>query len=438
MLFERGYSVKYYTEGGRSRTGRLLAPKTGMLAMTIQSLLRGIDRPLTLVPVYIGYEHVMEVGTYHKELSGSKKKNESILGVLKAIKSLRNYGKGFVNFGEPISINNFLDKQVPDWQASIDPIEPQKPSWLTPSVNVLSHQVMTGINNAVALNGVSLIALILHACENKALSKTSLAKQLDFFLSLQSEAPYSSELTKPTCSGEQLINDAISLNKVTVSEDDLGAVISLGESAALEMSYYRNNIIHAFILPALVCRLLDHSTKLSKDTLVEQVQTLILIIKPEFFLWQEEADVAEQVQQVLAFLENQSIAKQSKAGFWSLIDDTETLSKVKLLSECAEATVQRLVIVTHLLQLFSPLTKSALEEKMVVMAKRLAILNNIHAPEFIDKKAQSSLVNHMKSLSYIEANDDGLFIVNEKLKALSESLKSLVDIKVIQTITDED
>ena len=87
LLFERGYSVKYYTEGGRSRTGKLLAPKTGMLAMTIQSLLRGIDRPLTLVPVYLGYEHVMEVGTYHKELSGSEKKSESMFGVLKAIKS---------------------------------------------------------------------------------------------------------------------------------------------------------------------------------------------------------------------------------------------------------------------------------------------------------------------------------------------------------------
>ena len=113
LLFERGYAVKYYTEGGRSRTGRLLPPKTGMLAMTIQSLLRGIDRPLTLVPVYLGYEHVMEVGTYHKELSGSEKKNESILGVLKAIKNLRNYGNGYVNFGEPININNYLNEKVP-------------------------------------------------------------------------------------------------------------------------------------------------------------------------------------------------------------------------------------------------------------------------------------------------------------------------------------
>lgn len=48
-------------EGGRSRTGRLLDPKTGTLSMTIQAMLRGGTRPITLIPIYIGYEHVMEV-----------------------------------------------------------------------------------------------------------------------------------------------------------------------------------------------------------------------------------------------------------------------------------------------------------------------------------------------------------------------------------------
>ncbi len=73
------------------------------------------------------------------------------------------------------------------------------------------------------------------------------------------DAPYSQGLTLPEHDGIALIDDAISLNKVTVSEDNLGTVISLDESAALEMSYYRNNIIHAFLLPALVCRLLDNA-----------------------------------------------------------------------------------------------------------------------------------------------------------------------------------
>jgi glycerol-3-phosphate O-acyltransferase len=82
LLFAKGYSVEFFTEGGRSRTGRLLPPKTGMLAMTLQAMMRGLDRPVTLVPVYLGYEHVMEVNTYHNELKGSRKEKESFLQVL--------------------------------------------------------------------------------------------------------------------------------------------------------------------------------------------------------------------------------------------------------------------------------------------------------------------------------------------------------------------
>lgn len=76
-LFVKGYSVEYFSEGGRSRTGRLLQAKTGMLAMTVQAMLRGLNRPVTLVPVYIGYEHVMEVSTYAKELRGKRKEKEN-------------------------------------------------------------------------------------------------------------------------------------------------------------------------------------------------------------------------------------------------------------------------------------------------------------------------------------------------------------------------
>ncbi|MEC9428484.1 MAG: glycerol-3-phosphate 1-O-acyltransferase PlsB, partial [Pseudomonadota bacterium] len=108
LLFNKGYSVKYYPEGGRSRTGRLIPPKTGMLAMTIQAMLKGVNRPVSIVPVYIGYENVMEVKSYLNELKGSKKKKESNLQVFSAIRKLKNYGHGYVNFGEPIALNQFL------------------------------------------------------------------------------------------------------------------------------------------------------------------------------------------------------------------------------------------------------------------------------------------------------------------------------------------
>jgi glycerol-3-phosphate O-acyltransferase len=434
LLFERGYSVKYYSEGGRSRTGRLLSPKTGMLAMTIQSMLRGIDRPLTLVPVYLGYEHVMEVGTYHKELSGSQKKGESIFGVIKAIRNLRNYGKGYVNFGEPININQFLAKEVPDWKQAIDPIDPQKPKWLTPSVNVLAQQVMTSINQCAALNGVALVSLILHATDNKALTKTELISQLDFFLAMQRSAPYHSELTIPTESGAELLEHVISLNKVTINQDSFGDIISLTDSAILELRYYRNNILHTFILPSLVCRLLERNAKISQDSLLSQIQRLVELLKTDLFLWQSAEDVEQQVQAVCQFLAEQGLAKQSKAGMWSLSSDDTTRAKVRLVAECVNETMQRFAIITSLLSQLAPIKKSELNEKVVAIAQRLSVLNNINAPEFIDKKAQSTLITAMKDQGYIMLDEDDNLVDSSTLALLKSSVSNLVEIEVLQSI----
>ena len=434
LLFERGYSVKYYSEGGRSRTGKLLSPKTGMLAMTIQGLLRGVHRPLTVVPVYLGYEHVMEVGTYHKELSGSKKQGESILGVFKAIKNLRNYGKGFVNFGQPININQFLSKQVPNWKADIDPVEPKKPSWLTPQVNVLAVQVMVAINQSVALNGVSLIALILHASKTKALSQQALQQQLDFFLQIQKSAPYSEQLTLPDASGKTLLNDTIKLNKVTVNKDSFGDIISLSESAAIEMGYYRNNILHSFILPSLVCRLLTKTAKINQQLLQQHVAQIMSLIRIDFFLWQDKTVIEEQVIQVLQYLSQQDLVKQSKAGYWSVNQQSVALSQVTLMGECVDETLQRLIIIASLVMRLGPLTKADLELKVVAIAKRLSVLNNINAPEFIDVKAQSSLISEMINQQFIDLNEQGYLVANKRLAPLKTILAELLDSSILQSI----
>ena len=438
LLFERGYAVKYYTEGGRSRTGKILSPKTGMLAMTIQSLLRGIDRPLTLVPVYLGYEHVMEVGTYHKELSGNAKQGESMFGVLKAIKSLRNYGNGYVNFGEPMNINDFLNKQIPDWKESINPIEPQKPSWLTPTVNVLAGQVMTNINKSAALNGVALIALILHSTKNKALAQVELESQLDFFVNLQRQAPYSEQLTLPAETGQALLAHVISLNKVTVTADNFGSLISLTDSASIEMRYYRNNILHTFVVPSLVCRLLDRHDKISQAQLISDVQILVALLKDDFYLYQDAEKVSEQILQVLAVLQTDNIVKKTKTNLWSLtetaLENTALLTKVHAVAECIDESLQRLTIIASLASRLAPISRRDLETKVVDIAKRLSVLNKMDAPEFIDKKAQASLISSMRDQGYLDLDDAGVLIVTESMSTLKNTLVNLVGIEVLQSI----
>jgi glycerol-3-phosphate O-acyltransferase len=68
-ILARGHSLEYFIEGGRSRTGRLLKPRIGMLSMTVRSYVRNPARPVVFVPVYFGYERVVEAGTYVGELT---------------------------------------------------------------------------------------------------------------------------------------------------------------------------------------------------------------------------------------------------------------------------------------------------------------------------------------------------------------------------------
>ena len=251
QLFIKGYAVKFYTEGGRSRTGRLLPPKTGMLAMTLQSILRGVDRPISIVPVYIGYEHVMEVNTYLGELAGQTKKKESVFGVFKTIGKLKNYGKGNVNFGEPISINQYLNQHQPNWREDTADIE--KPKWLIPTVGALADEVMVNINNAAAINAVTLMSCILLNTEKQAMTKTELLNTMTNYLRLLQIAPYNNDISLPEQSAEQLLEHALTLEKFEQVEQGLSKLIRVKPAESVLLNYYRNNVLHLFAIPSLIC-----------------------------------------------------------------------------------------------------------------------------------------------------------------------------------------
>ena len=110
MMLTEGFPIEYFIEGGRSRTGRTLPPKAGLLGMTLESFLRDHARPLALVPVYIGYEKLFEGRSFVAELEGRPKRRESLGALFGSIRELKHeYGKVSVNFGEPLLLDAYLD-----------------------------------------------------------------------------------------------------------------------------------------------------------------------------------------------------------------------------------------------------------------------------------------------------------------------------------------
>lgn len=340
-LFSRGYSVEYFMEGGRSRTGRLLEPKTGTLAMTIQAMLRGGKRPITLVPVYIGYEHVMEVATYAKELRGATKEKESLIQMVRGLRKLRNLGQGYVNFGEPIPINNWLNQHVPEWRESIDPIEAQRPSWLTPTVNAIANTVMVNINKSAAANAMNLCSTALLASRQRALTREQLLEQLDCYLQLLRNAPYAEDATTPNQTPEELLQHALQMGKFEVEKDNIGELIILPREQAVLMTYYRNNIQHMLVLPSLIANMVMNHNRISRTELLRQVDLLYPMLKEELFLHHDRSDLPQVIEPIITELCRQQLicAKSDE-----LVMNPGRIRTLQLLAAGVRETLQRYAI----------------------------------------------------------------------------------------------
>lgn len=432
FLFMKGYAVKFYTEGGRSRTGRLLQPKTGMLAMTVESMLRGIDRPVTLVPVYLGYEHVMEVNTYLSELQGSGKQKESFFGVIKAIRNLRDYGYGYVNFGEPISLNHYLSQQIPDWKNQINPLEIPKPDWLNPVVGKLSQQIMRHINQAAAINSINLIALCLLASDKHSLTRQELLQQLETYLALQQAVPYHSLVSLPEQSPEQMLQHAVKMQKIEVTADHFGQLVSLSPQQAVLMSYYRNNVLHLFILPAILASAVlrqQQVTLLEFQALAEQIFSLL---KHELFMQVHSLNLY--IRQIVAQLTLQGLLIQDGDVFQAPAQHSREYMQLDLLAHNAEHTLQRYAMVFNLLHANGPMPCAELEKQSHQLAQRLLTLHGINAPEYYDQNVFAGLSQALQLEGYMQADQHQYVQATPSLAKLAATVNLLLRSEVLQSI----
>ncbi|MDF7667029.1 glycerol-3-phosphate 1-O-acyltransferase PlsB [Orbaceae bacterium ESL0727] len=429
-LFIRGYAVEYFIEGGRSRTGRLLDPKTGMLLMTIQTLLRGDARPIAVVPVYIGYEHVLEVATYANELRGATKQSESLWRTIKAFFKLKKLGYGYVNFGQPIQLNQFLSDQIPDWQDAIDPTGMQRPNWLTPTTNHLAIQIMQRINASAAVNPMNLCCSILLSAQQRALTKSRLLEHIDHLLMILRKIPYSNLVTIPNKTAEALFEHAKDMGKFVITKDEAGEIVSLMQEQAILMTYYRNNIQHLFIIPAIVARILVKHNRISPQELHKQVNLLYPLIKAELFLYHDNQQLQDYIDKTVSVFAELNLINYSPEKI-SL--NYLKITNLQLLASSSRDTLQRYAIVFSLLQTDPTSSRATLEKEGRLIAERLSVLHGINAPEFFDKGVFAILASSLREQGYLDDKNGANL---DKIKTMNEILRPLITRQVMQTIED--
>lgn len=416
-VFKRGYPVEYFIEGGRSRTGRMRDPATGTLAMTVRSHLRDHSRPIALIPVYIGYEKVFEARSYLGELRGKEKKKENLFDLLKTVRQLKNYGRVYLNFGQPIKLNEQLQQSQSDWNSQqYGPDD--KPAWMFNFVDKLATQTITEINNAAALNPINLVALVLLTTPRFTIERSLLIKQLGFLHQLQHKQPYSEHMSLADGDPEKWIRHATALRAMKVVPQSLGDLYTLDAKNAVLMSYYRNNVQHLYAIPSIVSAFIVQSGKVSRDVITRRIKLIYPYIKAELFLRFDESEIDQQVTGALQTLLELKLVSEMDSG--EIIAPTKTATahvQITMLGNLMLPTLERYLITLSVLANLptGKHNQAELERQAQQFAERLALLNGLDAPEFFDKALFKKFIQTMKLRKLIWINAAGHIEYDERI-----------------------
>ena len=428
QLFQRGVSMEYFIEGGRSRTGRLLEPRAGMLAMTVKSFLRESRRPVVFQPVYIGYERILEGKSYIGELSGKPKEKESIFGLLKSLKLLRErYGKVTVSFGEPVYLTQLLDEQVGDWRASA---RDDRPEWFSGAVATLAERILVNINRAADVNPVNLLAAALLGTPKHAMAEDDLQRQIALSQRLIASVPYSERVTMTELDPAGVIAYGEKLGVIQRVKHPLGDVLhSTGDQAVL-LSYFRNNVLHLFATPAWVAVCFLNNRRLQRATVERLGRFIYPFIQGELFLpWTEDewsaridAMIGQFAQEGLLECEDEGKVLRRRVG------QTDEAYQLRVIANSLLQAFERYYIALALLVKSGPgvLSTAELENQCQLTAQRLSLLHTQAAPEFFDKTLFKGFIATMRERGVLSLDGNAKLSFGDDLVAMAEDSKLIL------------
>ncbi len=440
FMMARGHSLEYFIEGGRSRTGRLLSPRTGMLSMTLRAYLRDPNRPVVFMPVYFGYERIVEGRTYIGELSGRPKEKESVFGLLKATVSVlrSKLGKVHVNLGQPIALDDLLDRHNPDWRRAAAADVPSRPGWLERAVADLAVRINTEINAAAAVAPINLVAMAILATPRQALAEADLKLQVELYQRLLREAPYGPLVTVTADSGAQMIAYAEALGLLERQKHPLGDIMRMNAENAVLATYYRNNILHLFAMPSLLACCFVSNAGMRTADIHRLVWRVYPYISAELYLRWDEASVHEVADALLeTFARLQLLQANEDRSEWRRPSST-SLEAIRL-SVLAQATIQTLeryyLAIALLLQAGSDsITQEALEQRCHLMAQRMSVLYGLNSPEFVDKSLFRNFIDLLRGRSVIQASPDGKLLYGEPLLAVAADAQLVLSEQIRHSI----
>lgn len=242
-LIERRFNLSWFPEGTRSRTGKLLSPKLGLLTYVVDAYRQGRIDDIMLVPVALVYDQVYETKDFAKEAKGAKKKPENLGWMLRYLRSLRTpYGKAYLRVAEPLSMREALG--APDPAADYKTPEAQL------ALQKLSLAVSWRINQATPITGIALVTFALLATGGRSIPRDRLGRFVAMLVDharMRGQPVSASARLDDAAQLDAVIETLVSSGVVTRFDGGPTPVFGIAEGQHIGAAFYRNSMLH-FVL----------------------------------------------------------------------------------------------------------------------------------------------------------------------------------------------
>lgn len=441
-MVQRNTPIEYFIEGGRSRSGRLLPPKKGMIAMTVQSHLRQASKPIVFIPTYIGYERIMEGATYVGELKGKPKESESLVGLLKASRKIeRIFGNVHVSFGKPLFLDDFMQKyEVAPNSLPPDRTDSPMPDNALQLIENLSLKIMQRINRTAVVNPVSLLSLVLLSTPQAALDEKSCIEQIALYQRIAQALPYDEDVSITDASPQSIINYGIKLKLIERTPHVLGDMIRVAQGQAPLLSYFRNNILHIYIIYSLITTILHRNGSMTKVALQQLVGVMYPFLQAELFLKFPMRTLDNVIAEHIAVLVAEQIiltADQPEGQMLTSPEpNTRRYQQMQVLANSVEQSLERYFMVLALLsqQGSGKLTKEQVIDLCHLLGQRLSVLYEDDMPDFFDRALFSSFIDALARLKYISVDSQNLISFDKRIDSMAKNAHYILALDVMHIL----
>lgn len=243
QILSRGLNFECFIEGTRSRTGKLLQPKLGILKLVLDAVLNGRAKDCVIVPMSLQYDKVLETDSYINELLGNPKEKESLWGLVTNTRLLQlKMGRVDVRFAKPYSLKEFIEGQVArrgglDYSSNKDKIT---------LLRALGYQVLADINAASVVMPTALVGTVVLTLRGRGIGRNELIRRVEVL-----RRRILDKKGKVADFGDMKTSEVVD-RALAVMKDLIGERKGLLEPVfyadkRFELSFYRNQVLHLFI-----------------------------------------------------------------------------------------------------------------------------------------------------------------------------------------------